>query len=74
MVKNSVKQRRSLKKWALDIFGKNAEQRVFNIINYVLFTLFTLIMLAPFIYVLVVSFQQKAIVNDVSVNVRNRRV
>ncbi len=69
MVKNSVKQRRSLKKWALDIFGKNAEQRVFNIINYVLFTLFTLIMLAPFIYVLVVSFQQKAIVNDVSVNV-----
>lgn len=48
---------------------KNAEQRVFNIINYVLFTLFTLIMLAPFIYVLVVSFQQKAIVNDVSVNV-----
>lgn len=69
MVKDSVKQRRSLKKWALDIFGKNAEQRVFNIINYVLFTLFTLIMLAPFIYVLVVSFQQKAIVNDVSVNV-----
>lgn len=69
MVKDSVKQRRSLKKWSLDIFGKNAEQRVFNIINYVLFTLFTLIMLAPFIYVLVVSFQQKAIVNDVSVNV-----
>lgn len=69
MVKDSVKQRRFLKKWALDIFGKNAEQRVFNIINYVLFTLFTLIMLAPFIYVLVVSFQQKAIVNDVSVNV-----
>ena len=34
-----------------------------------MFTLFTLIMLAPFIYVLVVSFQQKAIVNDVSVNV-----
>ncbi len=56
----------AFKHWLKRIFGKNPGQITFNVIIYLLFTLFTFIMILPFVYVLVVSFQQREVIDGVS--------
>lgn len=59
VIPNSKNNR--FKQALMRIFGKQPKTIIFNTILYLLFVLFLVSMLSPFLYVLVVSFQQKIV-------------
>ncbi len=64
MVKGN--QKHAFGQWLKRIFGKNPKQITFNVILYLIFVAFTCIMLLPFIYVVIVSFQQREVIGGTS--------